>query len=255
MITYAELNAVLSANLDDQFSAAYRPPIRIAAINSAVSRAMTAIGWALANRKGAEEALRELTRIKIFQTNAQGGINLNDPALGHGVWNVLGVYARPEVVEPSPAILPLNDNQSQVRNDLSWSGSGSPVRRVTLEEVPMIRNNSFRPGNEVFAANPKRVTFAYYIVGSAASDSFASGAQELRVLPQSQTGKKLIAVSYLKEPTVLVDETGVIEFPQSMKQTIADWTLQQLAWRQGDGTNLYGVAEKDAAQLFQFATQ
>jgi len=251
MITYAELSTLLDVQLDDRISQRYRPLVRIDAMNSAVNRATSALGWAMANRKGPEEALRELTLMRIFQTNSQGGINLNDPSLGHVVWNVLGVYAQPEVVG-SASILPLDPNLSAYRDDLAFSGSGQPVERVTLEEVPMIRNNFLRNGNEIMASNPNRITFSYYIIGDASSTGYASGGSELRVLPQSQTGRKLIAMSYVKQPSLFVDTTSTVEFPQSFKQTLADWTLQYLAGPQGDGTTLYGTSQQDAAQLFSF---
>jgi len=252
VITFAELSVPFLAQVDDVFGQTYRPSVRLAAFNSAIRRATAALGWAMANRKGPEEALRELTFLRIFQTNAQGGINLNDPALGHAVWNVLGIYARPEIVQPNPIINPVADNVSLYRSDLAFSGTGSPVERVTLEEVPMIRNNFLRNGNEIMAANPKRVTFSYYIIGDASSTGFDSGGSELRVLPQTQTGKKLIAMSYVKEPTVMVDETSAVEFPKSFLQTLVDWSLDYATVRQGDGPTMNQSAKEDANALFSF---
>ena len=250
MITYAELNQLITEGTQDSFSDRYRPSVRIGAINSAVRRATAALGWAMANRKGPEEALRELTYVRIFQTNSQGGINLADATLGHPVWNVLGIYARPETVE-AQTILPLDPAVSQYRADLSWSGSGSPVERVTLEEVPMIRTNMFRNGNEVLADNPKRVSFSYYIPGNAASTSYLSSAgSELRVLPQSQTGQKLIAMSYVAQPTEFVTQSGSVQFPQSFKQALGEWALYYVAIPQGDTQTLMQSSEKDAMQLF-----
>lgn len=208
----------------------------------------------MANRKGPEEALRELTYLRIFQTNSQGGINLNDPSLGHAIWNVLGVYARPEIVPATASVNPLSPDGSVsgYRADVAFSGSGSPVERVTLEEVPMIRTNFLRNGNEMMATNPKRVSFAYYIIGDAASSGYASGSSELRVLPQSQMNQQFVAVSYVKEPTVMVDQNSVVEFPKSFLQTLVDWSLQYATVRQGDGPTMNQSASQDAAQLFQF---
>ncbi|MFO0190271.1 MAG: hypothetical protein ACK54F_03370 [Planctomycetia bacterium] len=262
MITYPELKTVMQANLDAEGSDRYLDvQDYVPAINSAVSRAMTAIGWSLAQRDGSEEALRDMTYVRMFQTNSQGGVAISDPALvaslGHGVWNVLAVYAEPETVEQNPAILPLPVDSSVYRDDVSWSGSGQPVERVTLEEVPVIRNNRFLSGNETLAANPKRRMYAYYIVGNASSSAYGSGMGELRVLPQSQTGQKLIAIAYLANPVELDANnylTVQIPFPQSVKRTLADWALQYIAWKQGDGTNLQMNAQKDAAELFQLTT-
>lgn len=250
MITYAELNQIITEGTQDSFSDRYRPSVRIGAINSAVRRATTALGWAMANKKGPEEALRELKYIRIFQTNSQGGIDLSDPALGHPVWNVLAIYARPYTVEEQ-TILPLDPSTSQYRADLSWSGSESPVERVTDEEVPLIRKNFLRNGNEIMASNPKRVTFAYYIPGNASSAAYQSPlGSELRVLPQSVTGQQLIAMNYVAQPTEFVTPSGSVAFPQAFKQTLGEWALYYIAIPQGDTQTLMQSSEKDAMQLF-----
>lgn len=251
MITFNELSVPFLSNVDDLVGDTYRVSVRLAAFNQAIRRATTALGWAMAQRKGPEEALRELTYLRIFQTNSQGGINLNDPSLGHSVWNVLGVYARPELVTAG-TIQPLGDNVSAYRSDLAFSGTGSPVERITLEEVPMIRGNALRNGNEVLAANPKRVSFSYYIIGSAGSTGYASGSSELRVLPQSQTGLQFIAMSYVKEPSEMVDTTSSVEFPKSFLQTLVDWSVDYATVRQGDGPSSNQSAKDDAMALFNF---
>lgn len=251
MITYAELSDIISQGTQDSFSERYRPSIRIGAMNAAVERATAALGWAMANRKGPEEALRELTRLRVFQTNSQGGINLNDPTLGHSVFNVLGVYARPVLVTPGVInAIPLNE--SQYRPDLAFSGTGDPVERVTLEDVPMIRKNFLRNGNEVYAGNPNKVTFSYYIIGDASSTGYGSGSSELRVLPQSATGRSFIAMAYVQQPSRFVTNTSTVEFPQFMLRTLGEWALAYITTPQGDGNTLMASAEKDAAQLFSF---
>lgn len=259
MITYTELKEVMAANLDAEGSDRYLDvQDYVPAMNSAISRAMTAVGWAMANRKGSEEALRDLTYVRIFQTNSEGGVAISNPAilnlLGHSIWNVLGVYAQPETVPPDASPNAQPDNVSLYRPDVAWSGSGSPVERVTLEEVPVLRNNAFLSGNEVLASAPKRRTFAYYIVGNASSSNYDSGIGEIRVLPKSVTSKSLVAISYLSQPTELDANNypnATIEFPQSMKRTLANWALQYISWKQGDGTNLQMNAMKDAQELFQ----
>lgn len=230
----------------------YRPSIRLAAFNSAIRRAASALSWSMANRKGPEEALRELTYVRVFQTNTQGGINLNDPALGHAIWNVLGVYASPEIIPEGAPINPIGESQSTYRDDVAFAGAGNPVERVTLEEVPMIRNNFLRNGNEIMAAVPGRTTYSYYIIGDASSTGYASGGSELRVLPKSQTGGKFIAVSYVKHPTEMVDENSQVEFPKSFLQTLVSWSLDYATVRQGDGPTTNMNAKQDAQQLFSF---
>lgn len=259
-ITYNDMVATMASNLDAEWTERYLPEQDyIPNINSAVSKAMTAIGWAMANRKGSEEALRDSTFTRIFQTNSQGGVAISDPVLvaglGHGIWNVLAVYAEPFTVE-APSLPPLPANVSKWRDDLSWSGSGKRVERVTLEEVPMIRDNSFMQGNEVLAANAKRRSYSYYIVGNASTSSYGSGTGELRVLPQSITSAKLIGISYIAEPIELNITnylTAVLPLPQSFKRTLADWALGYMGIKIGDGSIMQQTIEQDAARLFQMA--
>ncbi len=251
MITYAELNTAFGFEVDDVFGDTFRPSVRVGAFNAAIRRATSALGYAMANKKGPEEALRELTMLRVFQTNSQGGVNLNDPSLGHSIWNVLGVYARPELTSDA-TINPTQDSESQYRSDVSFAGSGHEVERVTLEEVPMIRTNFLRNGNEVLSSNLGRVTFAYYIIGDASSSSYLSGSSELRVLPQSVTKKSFIAISYVKTPEPIVDENSVIEFPKSFLQALVAWSVAYATVRQGAGPSMNMSAEQDAATLFQF---
>lgn len=253
MITYAELSELISHGTQDSFSDRYRPAIRIGAMNAAVDRACTAMRHAMANRSVPEEALREITKTRIFQTNSQGGVNLNDPTLGHDIWSVLAVYARPITV-PDGTISGIPDYESQYRPDLTFSGTQSPVERITLEEVPLRRNNTLLNGNEVLAALPKRATFAYYIIGDASSTGYASAASELRVIPQSITGRKLIGISYAMRPSRFVDTTSTVEFPKSMLRVLGDWALESITIPQGDGNTIHGSAAQDAALLFGFMT-
>ena len=121
------------ARLDDQGSQRYLPQQDILpAINSGISRTQSAFGWALANRKGSEEAMRDFTRIAVFQTSDSGFINIGDPALGHTMANVLAVYPLPETVQPQTITPNIN---SLVRSDLTFAGPTTPCQRVTLERI------------------------------------------------------------------------------------------------------------------------
>lgn len=256
MISYTEFEGPILASLDAEDSQRYLPDQDIIpALNAAFERANTAIRWALANRQSSEEALRELTYTRIFQTNSEGGVSLDavTPSLGHNIWNILAVYAEPITVESNPQPTPGADSQSLYRADLSWSGSGKPVERISVEEVARRRDSAFLRGNEVLAGNPKRRSFAYYIPGVASSDVYDSGVGEIRVIPQSITSKALIGITYLAEPTKFTSAnytTASIEYPKSMLRMLVGWTLEYLSYKQGDGTTLNSLASKDAQMLF-----
>lgn len=240
MISYADLNVPISQALDDETSQRYLTSNRINAINWALNRAQSAFGWALANRKGSEEAMRDFTKIGIWQTDPFGAAVIDDPLLGYTVANVLGVYVDPDLESPVD-ILPLST--SQYRSDASWANAGKQVRRVTLEQVPVIKNNGSMQGNEVFATNDGRRTYAYYLNNG-----------KVYVLPRSYMGQKLIAIAHIEKFPLMVDETSTTTLPPYLTNIIADWACEFLAVKQGAGGETLGsFSSRDASTLFGFA--
>jgi hypothetical protein len=230
------------ARLDDQGSQRYLPDQDILpAINSGISRTQGAFGWALANRKGSEEAMRDFTRIAVFQTSDSGFINIGDPALGHTMANVLAVYPLPETVQPQTITPNIN---SLVRSDLTFAGPTTPCQRVTLEMAPLIRNNASMRGNEVLANNASRRSWAYYLNNGV-----------INLLPRSQALSKIAAVAYIKKFDNMTTTTSTVDMPPYMADILADWALYYIAVKQdSQGQGVGNFAEKDAAQLFGFST-
>lgn len=242
MISYGDLNYYISQMLDDETSERYLPSNRIAGINWALNRAQSAFGWQFANRKGPEEAMRDFTKIAIYQTDGFGSALLDDPLLGYTIANVLGVYVNP-VPQSTASILPLPPTVSQYRSDVLYSNVGEPVHRVTLEMTPIIKTNASMRGNEVLADNPGRVTYAYYLNNG-----------RVWVIPQSQTGQKFIAVAHIEKFPLMTDDTSTVDMPPYMTNILASWACEFLSWKQGAGPDTLNVlASKDAAQLFNFS--
>ena len=255
MFTVQELDELIDAGLDATGSQRYLfDQDKKPAINSAISRAITAGGWALANRKGSEEMLWELKEDKIFQSNFFGGIAINDalPALGHTVWNVLAVYAEPEV-SPPITVVSGQPNQTIVYPNNVARGSKFPVQRMTAEQVAVANTNIFMSGNETLAATPMR-TYGYYYMGNrATSQNIIQATQgEIFITPRSLASRKLFWVSYLRTPAAITAITDNIDLPRSFMRTLASWALEYLSFKQGDGTTLNSVASKDAGMLFNF---
>ena len=229
------------ARLDDQGSQRYLPDQDIIpAINSGLSRAQSAFGWALANRKGSEEAMRDFTRIAVFQTSNTGSINIGNPALGHTMANVLAVYPMPETIQPQTIA---TSASSVVRGDLTFAGPTVPCQRVTLEMAPVIRNNASMRGNEVLAGNPDRISWAYYL-----------NAGMVNLIPRSKALSIISAVAYLKKFDNMISTSSTVDAPPYMADILADWALQYIAWKidpTGQGVGAY--AAQDAAQLFGFS--
>lgn len=240
-ISYAQINTILSNRLEDENSQRYETPDRITAINSAIGRAQTATGFMLANRKGSEEILRDFTKIGIWQTDPFGSALLDDPLLGYTIANVVGVYAVPEL---QSEIAVTATSQSLYRPDGLWAGAGEAVRRVTLEQVPVIRNNAMMPGNEVFAANPSRREWAYYLNNG-----------RVWMLPKSQSASVFIGIAHIEKFAPMVDENSTVNLPEYMTETIASWAFAYITWKTGDRGPMGTVAMQDANELFGFATQ
>jgi len=241
LLTYSQIAGVILSKLDAEGSDRYLPEQDIIpAINSAVSRVQSAAGWALANRKGSEEMLRDMTRTAVFQTSPQGWILLDDPALSHTMANVMAIYPHPDT-EQDQLILP--NPASAYRDDLTFIGPTVPCHRVTVEMTPVIRDNGSMRGNEVMANNPKRRTWAYYLNQGRAY-----------LLPKSQAESIIAAVVYIEKYARMVDTNGTVNLPEYMLEQVAAWALVYLAWKQDtQGQGVGNAAGQDAAALFQFS--
>lgn len=231
------------------FDQDYKP-----AINSAISRAITAGGWAMANRKGSEEALWELKEDRVFQSNFFGGIAINDaiPSLGHTVWNILAVYAEP-ITQPAINVVVGQPNQTIVFSSTVPLESKFPVQRMTAEQIAVANTNIFMSGNETLANTPMR-SYGYYYMGQRVdSQGIIQATQgEIFITPRTLASRKPFWVSYLRTPALIDNINDSIDFPRSFLRTIGSWALEYLSWKQGDGTSLNSVATKDAGMLFNF---
>jgi hypothetical protein len=239
-ISYAQVNTILSERLDDELSQRYSTENRLAAINSGIGRAQFALGYMLANRKGSEEALKDFTKVGIWQTDPFGAALLDDPLLGYTIANVMGLYAVPDLQAPA-SILPVTG--SQYRPDVLWAGAGEPVRRVTLEQVGVIKTNAMMPGNEVLAAIPGRRSWAYYLADGKAW-----------LLPKSQAGETFVAISHIEKFAPMTTITDTVNLPEFMLETLASWAYSYITWKQGDRGPMGALAMSDANELFGFQT-
>ena len=240
MVSYAQIDQILDTRLEDENSQRYSVPGRLAAINSGIGRAQFALGYMLANRKGSEEALKDFTKIGIWQTDPFGSALLDDPLLGYTIANVVGLYAEPDLQAPAP-ILPIPS--SQYRPDALWAGAGKPVRRVTLEQVGVIRGNAMMPGNEVLAANPSRREWAYYLNNG-----------RVWLLPKSQAGDTLVAIAHIEKFAPMTSVNDTVNLPEFMLETLASWAYSYITWKQGDRGPMGTLAMQDANELFGFTT-
>lgn len=203
------------------------------AINGALRQFNGFVYSLLAERKGSEELMREVTITRIFQTNDLGGVIFNEAQLGHKVWTVNAVYPVPVTLPPDPSIQPIPPQESKWRDDVTLSRPGRfRCARVTLEELPDIESNSMMPGSEASATSPWR-SYAYCLIGDRATDGWLANGTELVVLPSSTMGKKLIGISYMKGVEPVVSFSDTIPYPSMAFQLLRDLALNELSVRQG----------------------
>jgi len=60
---------------------------------------------------------------------------------------------------------------------------------------------------------------------------------------------QLVAVTYLVYPALITDESDNILFPKTMTNLLVQKALNFISLKQGDGTNLYSITEREIAQL------
>lgn len=239
----------MKAVLDSEGTQRYLPDEDvIPAINGGVRSFNALVGAVFAQNKGGEEMFREITVTRCFQTNAMAGFILSEAQLGHKAWSIAAIYAEPGTLPAAPTINAIPDEQSQWRQDVTYRSAGRfPVRRITLEQTALTEVNRFMPGTEVLAAGPRR-SYAYVIIGDRATTGWAPGDVEVQLLPVSISGKRIIAVSYLKGVDPITALTDSIPYPASAFQMLRDLALNEVSIKQGTQP-LYNVTANDIRVL------
>ena len=218
----------------------------IPAIQAAQRRFNGLVGSVFAENKGSEEMFRDITEVRVFQTNELGGITLLASQLGHKVWSIAGVYPEPTTT-PNSDIAPIPPNLSQWRQDLTMQKPGKyGCERMTLEQAAIAQDNQYMSGNETLAAGPRR-SYGYYIMNRT-SDSWLPGDVEFVVTPESICGRKLMVVAYLKGVDPIVSLAETIPYPESAFQILRDLALNEISIRQGT-TPLFNVSLAEVRAL------
>lgn len=239
----------MEAGLDSEgsdrylFNEDFRP-----AIHYAIQWIQTALTDLFAQKRFSPEALTELTKTRVWQTNAYSRFSYNSADLnGEDYWTILTVHPKP-TCQPNGPVLVLPADQSKVRTDLVYLRSDFSARRQSYEESSINRDNPFAAGNTI--VNNALTTYAVLDASNYTATGYApAGTYEWEIIPA--VPKELIGVRYLKKPNLPAADTDVIEFRDTAMNILVDRALQYISWKQGDGTNLYGVSERDYQQLIQ----
>lgn len=238
------MNARLDSEGSDRylFELDHRP-----AIHSSLNWCVLAVNSLLSDTKSPAEALRELARTRVWQSSNYSRLAYNSNDLnGERLWTLLSVHPEAHTVEP-PTIDPtVQGANSKVRLDLTFLRSEYSADRLTYEQWSQNEKNIFLPGNTTITGALKR--YAYLDFSDYRSNTYnPDGTFEIEIRPSWP--RKLVAVRYLKYPTLPQLISDDIEFPMSMLNIIVDKSLQFISWKQGDGTNLYSVSERDAQMV------
>lgn len=217
------------------------------AINHGIDFIVTVFDSAFAAKKFSEENLRDLTFIKVWQANMLSRIAFDESAVGHKLWTIFAVFPKPECF-PSNSINPLvNQYQSRYIIDKTFRSSDFDAKRLTLEEWNESARNPFMEGNKVIT-HPSIVEYAYLNFSNYNSTTYTpTDGKEIEVRPS--VAGEYVAMAYLKYPTPVALITDNVEFPNLLTDMITAAALNWISWKQGDGTTLNLVSEKDVQQL------
>ena len=268
------LDRMRQIGLDAEGADYYRDDIdMIPAVNAAIEWVVSVLSGELGKDKFVEERLSDLHTNKIWQTSSYSRV-----ALSTDVWTVTGIYPKPKVVI-SPNSLPQNAYTAQFVGLYNKVLSNAPISKVntsgqtlanfesilrpelslvevtneaskgTVEQYMATRQNPFSPG---FDIDHPLAKYVYFPTTNFESSGYKT-AGEYEIQPYLKRG--LVSVGYIKVPTPVNDKQSVasqsVEFPLSMTEAICLKALNNIAFKQGDQTNLYKVSIQDLISVLR----
>ena len=226
----------------------------IPAINASIKWLTNVVNISLGKSKAAEEVFRDVSILNVFQTSEDSRISLD--VFPNPVWTILAVYPLPETKATAVAAgtPPETTKNSIHRPDLYFVTGEKDCKRLTSEEWIGNKNNPFEAG--YIGVDPlctDLIDYAYLPPKNYDPVDLVNDVRkEIEIRPVVNQG--LVAVEYVKQPTVIVSLSDSIDFPETTFQMIFDKALQYIAYKQGDGTTLYTVTSSDINQLINAIT-
>lgn len=226
----------------------------IPAINASIKWLTNVVNIALGKSKAAEEVFRDISIMNVFQTSEDSRISLE--VFPNPVWTILAVYPLPETKATAVAAgtPPETTKNSIHRPDLYFVTGEKDCKRLTSEEWIGNKRNPFEAGYiGIDATCPDLIDYAYLPPKNYNPVDPANNIRrEIEVRPVVNQG--LVAVEYVKQPTVITALGDDIDFPETTFQMIFDKALQYIAYKQGDQTTIYTVTQQDINQLINAIT-
>ena len=251
MISASDLNDKILAALDAEGSDRYDFDRDIVhSINYAIDWMVSLFNAAFGANKLSEENLRELVKIRTFQTSQYSRIHIDEDSvtgLCHGVWTILGVYPEPVTVPNLPASTLTPAYNSKLVQGYRYVSSRFSAKRLTIEEWNINTDNPFVSGNNVFSSTSSLRSYAYLNYGDYLGSQCSNGVMEIEIKPYLVN--KYVAIAYLKRPDYITVIQNDVEFPSVLTNMIVDAALRWIAFKQGDSTSLWKISENDISTL------
>lgn len=243
------INDRIESRLDSEGSQRYTFDQDIKpAINGAIETIVAALNESFAEKKLSPESLRELTKVKIWQTNDYSRFSYSATDTGHPLWTVLAIYPKPVTNRGVRSSSPTTDkSESKFRNDLSFVKSKFSAKRLTLEEWNLNEDNVFMPGNNILSGG--LLEYAYLDPADYTSKTYLGKPGKVEITIRPDVNSELIAMAYVKYPNNVAAITDSIEFPESLTDVIVDICLNLISVKENDGTNLWQTSTTNMSRL------
>jgi hypothetical protein len=219
----------------------------------AIEFIVSIINSAFADTKAPAEALKELVKVRIWQTSNYSRFSYNSADLsGEKLWTILSIHPEATTIQPRTIDPTVTGAQSKVRLDLSFKSSDYSAGRLTFEQWNINQKNIFMPGNVTLTNGFKQ--YAYLDFANYTSTTYSpAGDFEIEVRPS--IFRDLIGVRYLKYPDMPTSTSDSIEFPELLTDMVVDKLVNFISFKQGDQTTAYMVTQADIRTIIATLTQ
>jgi hypothetical protein len=186
------------------------------------------------------EAKRELTKTVVYQTNAYSRIAIQDEIFG-----IIAVLPEPQMLPANPTVTVVADDQSVKRTDIAYLGGVMNAEMYNEDEFYEQANNPF---SKVFGLETRNIrSYGYLPFQDFSATGYAPNAiYELTIKPNISKG--FVAITQLLIPTKPTLITDNLQFPKSLMNILENIALLHIAIKQGDQTNVYGIAMRDIVE-------
>lgn len=247
-ISVQEINNRCLAKLDAEGSDRYTFDQDIKhAINGTIEEIVTWFNSAFATKKLTPESLRELVKVRVWQTNKFSRVSFDSHVVGDLLWTIVAIYPEIKTNKSSTsASTPSTDAESKFRPEITFVSSLKSAKRLTHEEWNQNSQNAFMPGNSILKGSLSE--YGYLDFANYTSTSYVkTDKTEIQIRPD--VPNKLIAIAYLKYPSPVSSINDTIEFPSSLTELITEIALNKISVKQGDQTNLFGITSQNINRL------